>query len=64
VEFTLFVTVTPVAPLAVTVSVLDCPLVMDVGLADMLTVGLPPVPLTVTVTEALALFLLPFAVAV
>jgi hypothetical protein len=64
VESTLSVTVTPVAPLAVTVSVLVCPLVIDAGLAEILTVGAPTVPLTVTVTDALALFLLPFAVAV
>jgi hypothetical protein len=61
---TLSVTVTPVAFAAVTVSVLACPLEIVAGLAVILTVGAVVVALTVTVTEALALFLLPVAVAV
>jgi hypothetical protein len=53
-----------VAFAAVTVSVLACPLEIVAGLAVILTVGAVVVALTVTVTEALALFLLPVAVAV
>jgi hypothetical protein len=54
------VTVTPVALVAVTVSVEELPEVMDVGLAVMLTVGAA----VVTVTVAVADFFPPVPVAV
>jgi len=47
------ITVTLVALVAATVSVEDCPAVIDVGLADIVTVG-AAVPPTVTVAVAVA----------
>jgi hypothetical protein len=53
-------TVTPVALVAVTVSVEELPALMDVGLAAMLTVGAG----VVTVTDAVAELVPPVPVAV
>ena len=64
VESMLSVMTTVVALVAVTVSVLDCPAVIDVGFAVIETVG-PPTPDTVTVAWAVAdVFPLPVTVMV